>query len=154
MPSLAIAEPGSVMIELNGPRLRPPGWNGDHMKLASADARTRFASSPVARLATAGADGVPHVVPITFAISDDAVFFAIDHKPKTSWNLRRLRNIRENPHVAVLVDHYAPDWSTLWWSRGDGQAEVWDSGDGRLKALNCCKTNTSSTAITALRGLS
>ncbi|MFF9039546.1 TIGR03668 family PPOX class F420-dependent oxidoreductase [Streptomyces sp. NPDC014892] len=105
------------------------------MKLASADARVRFATSPVARLATVGADGIPHLVPITFVVGDDAVYFAIDHKPKSSWNLRRLRNIRENPQVSVLVDHYASDWSTLWWSRADGRAEVWESGDDRLKAV-------------------
>jgi PPOX class probable F420-dependent enzyme len=110
------------------------------MKLASADARARFAASPVARLATVGADSVPHLVPITFAVSDDTVYFAIDHKPKSSWNLRRLRNIRENPQVSVLVDHYASDWSALWWSRADGRAEVRDGGDDRLKAVELLRS--------------
>ncbi|KPI17082.1 putative enzyme [Actinobacteria bacterium OK074] len=91
--------------------------------------------SPVARLATVGADSVPHLVPITFAVGDDTVYFAIDHKPKSSRNLRRLRNIRENPQVSVLVDHYASDWSALWWSRADGRAEVRNDGDDRLKAV-------------------
>ncbi|MER5896958.1 TIGR03668 family PPOX class F420-dependent oxidoreductase [Streptomyces sp. NPDC001876] len=105
------------------------------MKLASADARTRFASSPVARLATADAAGVPHVVPVTFAVSGDVLYFAIDHKPKSTGNLRRLRNIRENPKVSVLVDHYAADWSALWWVRADGRAEIWDDGRDRLKVV-------------------
>ncbi|MEK8171291.1 pyridoxamine 5'-phosphate oxidase family protein [Streptomyces sp. M19] len=41
------------------------------MKLTAAEARARFAASPVARLATADAHGVPHVVPITFALDGD-----------------------------------------------------------------------------------
>ncbi|MFD9499290.1 TIGR03668 family PPOX class F420-dependent oxidoreductase [Streptomyces sp. NPDC060035] len=105
------------------------------MKLASADARSRFVASPVARLATADATGLPHAVPVTFVVSGDVLYFAIDHKPKTTWNLRRLRNIRENPRVSVLVDHYAADWSTLWWVRADGCAEIWEDEQDRLRPL-------------------
>ncbi|MEU9289755.1 TIGR03668 family PPOX class F420-dependent oxidoreductase [Streptomyces sp. NPDC048275] len=94
------------------------------MKLSPLDARERFVSSPVARLATADAHGVPHVVPVTFAVLNDVVYFAVDHKPKSTWALRRLRNIEENPSVTVLVDHYDEDWSTLWWARADGRGEV------------------------------
>lgn len=94
------------------------------MKLSPLAARERFVASPVARLATADAGGVPHAVPVTFAALDDVVYFAVDHKPKSTWDLRRLRNIRENPSVTVLVDHYAEDWSALWWARADGRGEV------------------------------
>jgi PPOX class probable F420-dependent enzyme len=80
----------------------------------------------VARLATADGEGVPHLVPVTFVVDQDMLYFVIDHKPKSTWNLRRLRNIRENDQVAVLVDHYGDDWSTLWWARADGQAHVWE----------------------------
>jgi PPOX class probable F420-dependent enzyme len=92
--------------------------------LDSAEARRRFVAAPVARLATAGGDGRPHLVPVTFAVDGDAVYFAVDHKPKRSQDLRRLRNIRENDRVALLVDHYADDWSALWWARADGTAEI------------------------------
>ena len=105
------------------------------MNLSAAEAHERFAASPIARLATADAAGVPHVVPVTFAVDGDVVYFAVDHKPKRSTNLRRLRNIAENPAVAVIVDQYADDWSTLWWARADGRAEIWDDGDDRLKAV-------------------
>ena len=84
----------------------------------------RFAEARVARLATAGADGRPHLVPVTFAVHDDVVVIAVDHKPKTTTNLRRLRNIRENEQVSLLVDHYDEDWSRLWWVRVDGVARV------------------------------
>jgi PPOX class probable F420-dependent enzyme len=105
------------------------------MKLSPVVARERFAASPVARLATADAHGVPHAVPFTFAVLDDAVYFAVDHKPKSTWNLRRLRNIRENPSVTVLVDHYADDWSTLWWARADGLGEVLEDGQEQHRAV-------------------
>ena len=48
----------------------------------------------------------------------------MDHKPKTTANLRRLRNIRENPRVALLADYYAEDWVALWWVRVDGRASI------------------------------
>jgi PPOX class probable F420-dependent enzyme len=105
------------------------------MKLSPSEARHRFTSSPVARLATADAEGRPHLVPVTFAADGDFLFFAVDHKPKSTGDLRRLRNIRENPRVALLVDHYAPDWTTLWWARADGHAEIRD-GDARPEAVH------------------
>ncbi|AWW39698.1 F420-dependent protein [Streptomyces sp. AS58] len=106
------------------------------MRLPPSVARQRFAASPVARLATAGADGVPHAVPVTFAVLGDVVYFAVDHKPKSTWDLRRLRNIRENPSVAVLADHYDDDWSTLWWVRADGRADVLGQGPERRSAVD------------------
>lgn len=94
------------------------------MRLDGKDARERFAAQKVARLATVSADGVPHLVPVTFAVSGDAIFFAIDHKPKTTTDLRRLRNIRANPAVAFLTDRYDDDWAQLWWVRADGVARI------------------------------
>ncbi|SFF99779.1 PPOX class probable F420-dependent enzyme, Rv0121 family [Actinoplanes philippinensis] len=94
-----------------------------------------FASARVARLATAGADGVPHVVPIVFAVTGDVIHTAVDGKPKRTRALRRLADITANPHVSVLADHYEEDWSALWWARADGRARiVGDSPEG-LAAL-------------------
>jgi PPOX class probable F420-dependent enzyme len=99
------------------------------MNLELAQARDRFARSPVLRLATAGADGRPHVVPCTFAVEGTGrIAIGIDSKPKTSANLRRLRNISENSRVSLLVDHYADDWAQLWWARADGTAAIERSG--------------------------
>jgi len=94
------------------------------MKLTTAQARARFAAARVARLATTGSDGQPHLVPVTFAVDGDRICTAVDHKPKTTRNLRRLRNIEENPRVALLADHYAEDWAALWWVRVDGRASI------------------------------
>jgi PPOX class probable F420-dependent enzyme len=88
------------------------------------EARARFATARIARLATADGQGVPHLVPITFALTDDEILSAVDHKPKRSTALRRLANLAANPRVAVLVDAYDEDWSRLWWARADGTAEV------------------------------
>ncbi|MFI6296265.1 TIGR03668 family PPOX class F420-dependent oxidoreductase [Nonomuraea sp. NPDC050790] len=87
-------------------------------------ARRLFGGERVARLATTGADGEPHLVPVTFALEDDQVVIAIDHKPKRTRELRRVRNIRENPRVALLADRYDDDWTRLWWVRADGLARV------------------------------
>lgn len=94
------------------------------MRLSEDEARRRLAGSRVARLATAAATGQPHIVPVTFAADGDHLYIAIDHKPKTTANLRRLRNIAENPLVSVLADHYSDDWDQLWWARADGRAAI------------------------------
>jgi PPOX class probable F420-dependent enzyme len=92
--------------------------------------RRRISSAMVARLATVGRDGRPHIVPITFALGDDALYFAVDFKPKKTADLQRLRNIEANPAVSVLVDHYEDDWTKLWWVRVDGSARIVIDGTG------------------------
>jgi PPOX class probable F420-dependent enzyme len=81
--------------------------------------RRRLAAAPVGHLASAGADGKPHVVPVCFALDGDTVYWAIDFKPKGGPDLKRMRNLGENPRAALLVDHYEEDWSRLWWVRVD-----------------------------------
>jgi PPOX class probable F420-dependent enzyme len=83
----------------------------------------------VARLATAGTDGRPHLVPIVFAVAGDVVWTAVDAKPKRTRALRRLENVRANPRVALLADAYSDDWSALWWVRADGIARVVEAVD-------------------------
>jgi PPOX class probable F420-dependent enzyme len=78
----------------------------------------------VARLATVGPDGQPHIVPVTFAADGDDIYSAVDAKPKDTRRLRRLENIAANPRAAVLADHYSQDWDRLWWVRVDGHAAI------------------------------
>jgi PPOX class probable F420-dependent enzyme len=103
--------------------------------------RERAAAAPVARLATVDADGRPHLVPCCFALEGDVAYSVVDHKPKRSTALRRLDNIRANPSVCLLVDHYEDDWSALWWVRLDGTARVVTDGPDheRAIALLCAK---------------
>jgi PPOX class probable F420-dependent enzyme len=93
------------------------------------DPKARFTQSPVARLATITPDGLPHLVPVVFAVAQapggyEVVYTAVDAKPKTTRRLRRLANIENNPRVSLLVDHYADDWTRLWWVRVDGAATI------------------------------
>ncbi|HSJ46528.1 MAG TPA: TIGR03668 family PPOX class F420-dependent oxidoreductase [Euzebyales bacterium] len=91
-------------------------------------ARRRFATGRVARLASVHPRGTPHLVPVTFAVDGDAIFTAVDAKPKRTTRLQRLENLRAHPQCALLVDHYDDDdWSQLWWVRADGSARVIDA---------------------------
>jgi PPOX class probable F420-dependent enzyme len=102
----------------------------------TTEARERFAAARVARLATVGADGVPHLVPLVFAVlDDDTLVTAVDHKPKRTLALKRLANIAANPAVTLLVDDYAEDWDALWWVRADGRARVVQDFPAGLDAL-------------------
>jgi PPOX class probable F420-dependent enzyme len=89
----------------------------------------------VARLATVGADSRPHLVPICFVVEGSVLYSAVDRKPKRSANLKRIENVRANPEVTVLVDHYDDDWTQLWWVRLDGRARVLAEGPEREHAL-------------------
>jgi PPOX class probable F420-dependent enzyme len=99
------------------------------------EARSRFSAGRVARLATVRPDGSPHLVPVVFALDGSTVVFAIDDKPKGTRELRRLANIRADPRVSVLVDHYDEDWPALWWVRAEGRARVVDAGPALDRAV-------------------
>ena len=91
-------------------------------------------------LATADRAGKPHLVPVCFAVADDALYTAIDEKPKTGSALKRLTNILENPAVAFLADHYEEDWSRLGWVRLDGTAELLPGGIERDSAIRLLRS--------------
>lgn len=104
------------------------------------DPKAKFTQAPVARLATSSPDGKPHLVPVVFAVAADSpdphdpdqhdlVYTAIDAKPKTTLRLRRLANIAGNARISLLVDHYAEDWTQLWWVRVDGDAAIHTDGE-------------------------
>jgi PPOX class probable F420-dependent enzyme len=101
-----------------------------------ATIRRRVMDARVARLATVRPDGHPHVVPITFALHEDTIVTAIDHKPKTTHNLQRLRNIEAHPVASVIIDQYDDDWSRLWWVRADGTARIVRHGADREQAIS------------------
>jgi len=93
--------------------------------VTAAEARRRFAAARVARLATVDPEGRPHLVPIVYALARETIYSVVDAKPKRTTELHRLQNVRSNPWVSALVDHYDDaDWSALWWARADGAARV------------------------------
>jgi PPOX class probable F420-dependent enzyme len=101
----------------------------------ATEARERFTTARVARLATVGENGAPHLVPIVFALDGDRIYHAVDRKPKRTTALRRVANIAANPRVAVLADEYDDaDWNRLWWSRADGAARVLEPGCDESRA--------------------
>ena len=83
----------------------------------------------VARLATADRRAVPHVVPVCFGLAGDAVYVTIDQKPKQAGRpLKRLRNIADNPRLAMVFDRYDEDWRRLAWVMLHGRAEILADG--------------------------
>jgi PPOX class probable F420-dependent enzyme len=104
------------------------------MSMEAATARALFASARVARLATIGPRGRPHLLPITFALDGDTIYTVVDQKPKRPARLQRLRNVAADPGASVLADHYEDgDWSSLWWVRADGAARIVTAGDPELE---------------------
>jgi PPOX class probable F420-dependent enzyme len=97
--------------------------------------RARVTEARVARLATIDPQGRPHVVPVCFVLDGDTVYSAVDEKPKRSRELQRLKNVRANPAVALIVDRYDEDWTQLWWVRLRGAAKVLEAGPEREHAL-------------------
>jgi len=104
--------------------------------MEESEARRRLAGSESARLATVSEEGRPHVVPIVFALDGETLYFAVDSKPKTTANLKRLKNIAFNPAVSVLADQYDEDWTRLWWVRADGIARIVVDEAESQRALN------------------
>jgi len=80
----------------------------------------------VARLATADKDGQPHVIPFCYAFDGERFYFVVDEKPKrqTGKPLKRVRNILENPQVALVIDDYANDWTQLAYVLVSGTADL------------------------------
>src|SRR3954447_10576446 len=98
------------------------------------DAWALLATARVARFATVTPDGRPTLVPVCFAIDGQTIYHAVDHKPKATRELARLRNLRAQPQAALLADHYDDaDWTALWWVRADGTARILDPGDAAAR---------------------
>ncbi len=95
-----------------------------------SEREARFlAGCRVGHLATADARALPHLVPVCFVVSEDALYITIDQKPKgDAGALKRLRNIAENPVAAFVADRWDEDWTRLGWVMLRGPAEILADG--------------------------
>lgn len=95
-----------------------------------SDRQRRFLDAGrVGHLATADSGGVPHVVPVCYAVAGATVYITIDEKPKRrDIPLKRVRNLLENPRFSFVVDRWDEDWSRLGWVMLRGAAEILESG--------------------------
>jgi PPOX class probable F420-dependent enzyme len=85
--------------------------------------------SRVGHLATSDKSGMPHLVPVCYAADEETLYITIDEKPKRQdISLKRVRNLRENPQAAFVVDRWDEDWSRLGWVMLRGPAEILDEG--------------------------
>ncbi len=111
--------------------------------LLSADETAFLTRQRVARLATADSDGSPHTIPVCFAYDGRNLYIALDEKPKDVpvTRLKRVRNILENPQVALVADRYAEDWDLLAYVMVRGRAELVETG-----------TDEQTAAVRLLRG--
>jgi PPOX class probable F420-dependent enzyme len=123
--------------------------------MLSADERRFLDQRRVAHLATADRRAVPHVVPVCFAVSGDTLYITIDEKPKRQRGgaLKRLRNIAENPAIAVVVDRYDEDWARLGWVMLRGRAEILSEGAEHRDAQALLRSRYQQLAAMAIAAL-
>lgn len=100
----------------SGTLLQLPEWAGRLLE----DAR-------VGHLALLDAAGQPRVLPVTYAICEEAAWTVIDNKPKRAQRPpARIRWLRQNPRAAITVDRYTDDWSELQWVQLLGEMIILD----------------------------
>lgn len=106
-------------------------------KLFEKPIRDFISIAPLAHLATASGNGEPHNVPLCFSFVAGCFYFVIDEKPKrnTGMAIKRMRNIAENPRVALLIDHYDDDWTRLAYVLVHGTAKVVQEDSEYSKAI-------------------
>ncbi len=124
--------------------------------MLSGEQRAFLNGRRIAHLATADGRGAPHVVPVCFAVAGDNAYITIDEKPKRTGGqpLKRLRNITENPSVALVADHYDDgDWSRLGWVMLRGRAEVLHGGPEHAEAQRLLRARYTQMETMALEGL-
>src|SRR5919112_3395419 len=100
-----------------------PGW-----------AREMLEEARVARLALLDEEDWPRLLPVTFAVWEEAVWSAIDQKPKRAAEPARVRRLRRRPEAALLADRYDDDWSRLAWVELRGPVSIEPVGPA-LEAL-------------------
>lgn len=90
--------------------------------------RRKATQARVARVGTVDQQGRVHLVPVTFAVTDDVWYSPSDEGERQA---KRLRNLARSPQVSILIDTYDEDWAKVWWVRLRGNGRVISSGTER-----------------------
>ncbi len=95
-------------------------------RLKEPAVRNFIESARIAHLATVSSAGEPHNIPLCFWFDGERFYFVIDEKPKrkSGAEIKRMKNIAENPRVALVIDHYDEDWSRLAYVLIRGNARI------------------------------
>src|SRR5919106_5430049 len=96
----------------------------------------------VARLATIDSEFKPHLVPVVFVFDGNYFFIPVDEKRKKtakSEKLKRIRNIQDNPNIALLFDEYSEDWTKLAFVMIQGKASVATKEEGNIQVRQAYK---------------
>jgi PPOX class probable F420-dependent enzyme len=106
------------------------------------EARRFVASARVGRLATATAEGRPHVIPVCFEVLGDVIYVGLDAKPKSVdvLKLRRVQNLVSNPQAALIVDRYSEDWSKLGYVLITAEAGLASDEGERYNAIRALRS--------------
>lgn len=81
-----------------------------------------IAHERVCRVATAGAEGRPHLVPVVHVLAGDKIYFG------SGDDGRKVKNLRENPQITLTIDLYSEDWSQLRGVMVQGMARIIERG--------------------------
>jgi PPOX class probable F420-dependent enzyme len=106
------------------------------------DTRRFLDAHRVGHVATTGRDGAPHVMPVCYALDDEALYFIADAKPKRrpARELARLENVRASGRAALVVDDYDEDWTRLEWVLVRGSASIVEDPVAHAAALALLRT--------------
>lgn len=81
-----------------------------------------IAHERVCRVATAGTEGRPHLVPVCHVLAGEKIYFG------SGDDARKVKNLRENPQITITVDLYSDDWSQLRGVMVQGTARLIERG--------------------------
>ncbi len=95
----------------------------------------------IARLATIDSEFKPHLVPVVFVFDGNHFFIPVDEKRKTAKpeKLKRVRNIQDNPNVALLFDEYSEDWTKLAFVMIQGEALIANKIEANIQVRQAYK---------------
>lgn len=95
----------------------------------------------IARLATIDSEFKPNLVPVVFVFDGNHFFIPVDEKRKTAKpaKLKRIRNIQDNPNVALLFDEYSEDWTKLAFVMIKGKASIVKKIEGNIQVRQAYK---------------